>query len=128
MRAAVRRTEAISPARRLYRPLVVLASNQEFGLFYYAIVAAVFSLIVRRDRPSLVPLLWLALVGGYTLWGTVRLSAWEPLYTWPRYLSMVTLPCAGVAGPLADAVAEFEQETCRGRDSRGNILGLYLFR
>ena len=91
-KSAMRRTEAISPARRIYRPLLCLMGNQEFGLFFFATVLAAFSLVLRRDRPSIEPMLWLILVGGYTLWGTVRLSGWEPLYTWPRYMSMVTIP------------------------------------
>lgn len=82
----------ISTARMVYRPILCMAFNQEFGLFYYAIVAALIGLFRRRDGPSLEIALWFGLVAGYTLWGTVKLSSYEPLFTWPRYMSVATIP------------------------------------
>ena len=86
------RVRDFSIVRMIFRPLLCLAFNQEFGLFYYAIAAAACCLLWRRDKSSTEALLWFGLVGGYTLWGTVKLSEYQPLYTWPRYLSTVTIP------------------------------------
>ncbi|MEO2047682.1 MAG: glycosyltransferase family 39 protein [Pirellulales bacterium] len=86
--------EQIRPGGRLFSPVVSLVTNQEYGLFWLFIVAAVFVLVRRRDRMSYSLLMWLILVGLYTLWGTTSLSGYRNLRPWPRYMAMVIIPAA----------------------------------
>lgn len=73
-------------------PLVALVTNQEYGLLpVYVVVAGVWA-AVKRKKAVLPLVLFVAIAGGYTLWGTVKLDTLRPLRPWPRYMTLVSVP------------------------------------
>jgi len=82
----------IRPGGPLFSPVVALVTNHEYGLFPVFVVFAAVGLMRRQDRPSAPLLVFLICVACYTLWGTVKISRYQPLRPWPRYTALVTIP------------------------------------
>lgn len=82
------------PGNKLTQPLLSLATEQEFGLFYLYVFAAIIGLMWLKDVKSQVLLLYLIPMSLYILWGTTSLTRYQPAEPWPRYMSPVTIPAA----------------------------------
>ena len=73
-------------------PFFMLATNQEFGFFYYFILPITIYFLVKKDKKIRIILIWMIPMFIYILYGTTNPFSFSPLRRWPRYLTPVTLP------------------------------------
>ncbi|GEM_PF-2969010 len=73
-------------------PLLVLATDQEFGFYYYLILPIAIYLFIKRDKKARISLIWMIPLMIYTLYGSTSPFHFFPLQRWPRYLAPVTVP------------------------------------
>ncbi|MEW6609506.1 MAG: glycosyltransferase family 39 protein [bacterium] len=72
-------------------PLLMLTTNQEFGLFYYFILPIIVYLLFKRDKKVNILLCWLIPCFLYLFYGSVSLFYYLPTERDERYTSIITL-------------------------------------
>jgi len=73
-------------------PFFMLATNQEFGFFYYFILPIMTYFLVKKDKKIKIVMIWMIPMFIYILYGTTNPFSFSPLRRWPRYLTPVTAP------------------------------------
>ncbi|MEW6096775.1 MAG: glycosyltransferase family 39 protein [bacterium] len=73
-------------------PLLMLTTNQEFGIFYYFVLPIIVYFLFKRNIEVNILLIWLIPVLLYLSYGTVSFSHYLYLRREERYTSMITTP------------------------------------
>lgn len=79
-------------------PRAMFLSSEEFGLFWYLLIAATIWALAARVRKAWVVALWVVPLGLYLQFGVTSVRPLGFIAHVPRYLTMVTIPAAALIG------------------------------